>query len=123
MMAIYQVATIGIIGQYLMHYLELIKIKQAQKTTDVLTVTAILVLAVATSIDALAVGVTFSFLLAGSVAVAVIIIGLITFALSYAGFFVGRRFGHFFVPTEPDIYELGRDRCRLGAYPKPRLAS
>ncbi|MFC1676260.1 manganese efflux pump MntP family protein [Planctomycetota bacterium] len=75
---------------------ESFKIKQAQKTTDVLSAAAILVLAVATSIDALAVGVTFSFLLAGSLIIAVIIIGLITFVLSYAGFFIGKSFGHFF---------------------------
>lgn len=83
---------------------ESFKIKQAQKKTDVLSATAILVLAVATSIDALAVGVTFSFLLAGSLVVAVIIIGLITFVLSYAGFFIGKSFGHFF---ETGIEALG----------------
>lgn len=75
---------------------ESFKIKEAREQTDMLSTTAILVLALATSIDALAVGVTFSFLLAGSLAVAVIIIGLITFVLSYAGFYIGKSFGRFF---------------------------
>jgi len=75
---------------------ESFKIKQAQEQTDTLSAAVILVLALATSIDALAVGVTFSFLLPGSLAVAVIIIGLITFVLSYAGFCIGTSFGHFF---------------------------
>ena len=75
---------------------ESLKIKQAQKETVTLSAAMVLVLAVATSIDALAVGVTFSFLLASSLAIAVIIIGLITFCLSYMGFFIGKRCGHFF---------------------------
>ena len=63
-----------------------------------------LILAVATSIDAFAVGITFSFLLAGSLIIAVIIIGLITFVLSYAGFYIGKSLGHF---CESDIEALG----------------
>ena len=54
----------------------------------------LLVLAVATSIDALAVGVTFSVLeLAVSIAVAVILIGCTTFVISLAGVYVGNVFG------------------------------
>jgi len=75
---------------------ESFKIKHAQKQTDTLSAAMLLVLALATSIDALVVGITFSFLLAGSLATAVIIIGLVTFVLSYAGFYIGRSFGHFF---------------------------
>lgn len=75
---------------------ESFKIKHAQKQTGTLSATMLLVLALATSIDALAVGITFSFLLAGSLAIAIIIIGLITFVLSYAGFYIGKSFGHFF---------------------------
>ena len=75
---------------------ESFKIKHAQKKTDALSLTMLLVLAVATSIDALAVGITFSFLLADSLVVAIIIIGLITFVLSYVGFYIGKIFGHFF---------------------------
>lgn len=54
----------------------------------------LLVMAVATSIDALAVGVTFSMLeLAVSIAVAVILIGCTTFVISLAGVYVGNVFG------------------------------
>ena len=54
----------------------------------------LLVLAVATSIDALAVGGTFSMLeLAVSIAVAVILIGCTTFVISLAGVYVGNVFG------------------------------
>ena len=54
----------------------------------------LLVLAVATSIDALAVGVTFSVLeLAVSIVVAVILIGCTTFVISLAGVYVGNVFG------------------------------
>jgi len=57
---------------------------------------SLVMLSVATSIDALAVGITFSFLLAGSLATAIIIIGLITFVLSYLGVIIGKRLGRFF---------------------------
>jgi putative Mn2+ efflux pump MntP len=75
---------------------ESFKFKEPRRQTDTLSTAVVLLLALATSIDALAVGVTFSFLLAGSLAAAVIIIGLVTFVLSYAGFYIGKRFGHFF---------------------------
>jgi len=75
---------------------ESFKIRRAQQQADTLSTAMLLVLAFATSIDALAVGITFSFLLAGSLAIAVIIIGLITFVFSYSGFYIGKRFDHFF---------------------------
>jgi len=46
---------------------ESFKIKHAQKQTGTLSAAMLLVLAIATSIDALAVGITFSFLLAGAI--------------------------------------------------------
>lgn len=55
----------------------------------------LVVLSIATSIDALAVGITLS-LITHSIALAVILIGVITFALSYAGCEIGKRIGHFF---------------------------
>ena len=56
---------------------------------------ALLGLALATSIDALAVGLSLSFL---SVAIALpaIIIGTVTFLLSFSGVFVGHKFGRLF---------------------------
>ena len=49
-------------------------------------------LAVATSIDALAVGITFAFL-GVNIALAVVLIGVTTFALSLAGVVIGNQFG------------------------------
>lgn len=53
------------------------------------------VLAIATSIDALAVGLTFS-LLALSIIGPVLVIGLVTFFMSVAGVKIGSAGGHFF---------------------------
>jgi manganese efflux pump family protein len=54
-----------------------------------------LFLSVATSIDALAVGLSFAFLEI-SIVTPVIIIGVVTFVLSFIGVFVGNTIGHFF---------------------------
>ena len=74
---------------------ESFKIKPAKQNFDPSNILILLVLSVATSIDALAIGVTLS-LITTSVTTAVIIIGMITFVLSYIGVFIGRKFGHFF---------------------------
>ncbi|MBL7153943.1 MAG: manganese efflux pump [Phycisphaerae bacterium] len=71
------------------------KIKKAEKKFDPTSLITLLALAVATSIDALAVGITLS-LIATSIILAVIIIGMVTFALSYLGVWIGKKFGHFF---------------------------
>ncbi|MBQ2576027.1 MAG: manganese efflux pump [Lachnospiraceae bacterium] len=52
-----------------------------------------LMLAIATSIDALAVGVTFSFEPQTNIWIAISIIGIITFFISGAGVFIGNIFG------------------------------
>ena len=59
---------------------------------DSLNIKELLVLAVATSIDALAVGITFAFLQV-SIIPAVSLIGAITFVLSAAGVCIGHEFG------------------------------
>jgi putative Mn2+ efflux pump MntP len=74
---------------------ESFKIKSVEENPDPSNILVLLLLSVATSIDALVVGITLS-LVARSIAVAAIIIGLITFVLSYLGVFIGKRFGHFF---------------------------
>lgn len=58
-----------------------------------LTVRELLVLALATSIDALAVGVSFAFLDI-AIWVAVLVIGVTTFALSFAAVLIGHRIGN-----------------------------
>ncbi len=73
---------------------ESFQIKSAHQNFDVSNLLVLLVLSVATSIDALAVGVTLS-LLRISLVTAVTVIGLVTFVLSYLGTYIGNRFGHF----------------------------
>lgn len=51
-----------------------------------------IVLAIATSIDALAIGITFAFLQT-NISLAVLIIGVVTFALSLLGVKIGNKFG------------------------------
>jgi putative Mn2+ efflux pump MntP len=82
---------------------ESFKIAPDGKSFNPENILVLLVLSVATSIDALAVGITLSFLQV-SIAVAVVIIGLVTFVLSYLGVLIGKRFGHFF---ENKIEALG----------------
>lgn len=55
----------------------------------------LLILAVATSIDALSAGLSFSFLKV-DILLPIIIISLITFSLSLAGIYIGRSVEHFF---------------------------
>jgi manganese efflux pump family protein len=73
---------------------EAFEIESAEKNLDPSNLLILLTLSVATSIDALAVGFTLS-LLVRSLAFTVSVIGLITFALSYLGVSIGKRFGHF----------------------------
>ncbi|NCD06923.1 MAG: manganese efflux pump [Spirochaetia bacterium] len=53
----------------------------------------ILILSVATSIDALAVGVTLSFIQTTNIIQAIIVIGLITLIISFIGVKIGHKFG------------------------------
>lgn len=55
----------------------------------------LLLLSIATSIDALAVGLSFAFLKI-SIATPIIAIGIVTFMLSFLGVLVGNKLGHFF---------------------------
>lgn len=70
---------------------------------DSLNYSMLFILAVATSIDALAVGITFSFLKTPILEPA-IIIGGITFLMSFCGAILGYRIGHFF---ENEVEILG----------------
>ncbi|MBP7053204.1 MAG: manganese efflux pump [Phycisphaerae bacterium] len=74
---------------------EAFRIEAVEKNRDPSDLAVLLALSVATSIDALAVGITLS-LLTTSILLAVTIIGVVTFGLSYAGVYIGKRFGHFF---------------------------
>jgi len=74
---------------------ESFKIGPANENFNPSNIFVLLVLSFATSIDALAIGITIS-LLPVSIATAVITIGLVTFLLSYLGVFIGKKSGHFF---------------------------
>jgi len=74
---------------------ESLKIKEERKAMHPANWGLLLALAVATSIDALAVGITLS-LITHSIAEAIIIIGVVTFVLSCVGVYIGKWFGHFF---------------------------
>ncbi len=74
---------------------ESFKITKAEENFNPENILVLLALSVATSIDALVVGITLSFLRI-PIAIAVTIIGLVTFVLSYLGVLIGKRFGHFF---------------------------
>ena len=65
---------------------------EEEKVTDSVSWKAMLPLAVATSIDALATGITFAFL-DTNIWTSVLVIGAVTFLLSYAGVFLGRAAG------------------------------
>ena len=74
---------------------ESITVQSSEKEINPLNVYVLLVLSVATSIDALAVGVSFAFLKV-PIITPVIIIGTVTFSLSYLGVYLGDRIGSFF---------------------------
>ncbi|HHW48705.1 MAG TPA: manganese efflux pump [Clostridiaceae bacterium] len=66
--------------------------EECPKCTMLLDLKELVILAIATSIDALAVGITFAFLRV-IILPAIAIIGFITFAICFAGVVVGNRFG------------------------------
>jgi len=74
---------------------ESFKIEAAEKDRNPADLLILLALAVATSIDALAIGITLS-LITQAVITAALIIGLITFILSFLGVYIGKKTGHFF---------------------------
>ncbi len=71
---------------------EAITVKPHKREINSLNFSFILVLSIATSIDALAVGVSFA-LLGVSIILPIIVIGSVTFLLSFFGFVAGSRFG------------------------------
>ncbi len=84
---------LGFIGCKMIY--ESIRMQPGEARNNSMNLYVLLILSVATSIDALAVGISFAFLEI-SIVTPVIIIGVVTFLLSFFGVFVGSRFGHFF---------------------------
>ncbi len=82
---------LSFIGGKMIH--ESIK-NEPEKLINSLNMSVLLILSIATSIDALAVGLSLSFLKI-SIFTPALIIGVITFTFSFLGVFLGNRFGHF----------------------------
>lgn len=74
---------------------EAFQIEPIEKESNPLDIRILFALSLATSIDALATGVSFA-LLGMPVVLPVIVIGMVTFVLSFAGVWIGDRGGHFF---------------------------
>lgn len=69
--------------------------KDSKKMVSSSSFSVLIMLSIATSIEALAVGLSLSFLEV-SIITPAIIIGIITFSLSFLGVYIGKRFGGFF---------------------------
>lgn len=78
-------------------------IEEAEKKTNPFALRVLLVLSVATSLDALAAGLSFAFL-GVAITTPILIIGAVTFCMSFAGVALGARGGHLF---EKKIEVLG----------------
>ena len=74
---------------------ESFKLEPTENKIDPLNIYVLFILSIATSIDALAVGLSLSFLEVAIVLPA-IIIGIVTFLLSFLGVYIGNKVGHFF---------------------------
>ena len=74
---------------------EALKIEKKKEPDNPMNTWVLLMLAIATSIDALAVGLSFA-LLDLLIVTAAIIIGSMVIVLSLAGVFIGNKIGHFF---------------------------
>jgi putative Mn2+ efflux pump MntP len=71
------------------------KIEPKKTEAEIQSISVLLMLSIATSIDALAVGLSFAFLRV-AITIPIIVIGTVTFLLSFIGVFAGNRFGAFF---------------------------
>lgn len=86
-------ALLALIGGKMIY--EAFQIEDAEEPSNPFGFLVLTVLAVATSIDALAVGVTFA-MLKTAIVTPVLIIGGVTFVLCLGGVYIGEAFGHFF---------------------------
>lgn len=69
--------------------------RKLKKSTGLLNDYSLLLLSIATSIDAFVIGTSFS-LLNLSIIEPVFIVGVVAFLMSAVGFYIGKRIGHFF---------------------------
>lgn len=85
---------LGFIG-FKMIYEAIKEREEQEETVDPLNKKTLLFLAIATSIDALVVGVSFAFLDV-SIGSSILIIGIITFIICFIGVYLGKKFGQLF---------------------------
>jgi len=71
------------------------KTKETKQIVSSTSFKVLIMLSIATSIDALAVGLSLSFL-GTSITTPALIIGIITFSLSFSGIYLGKKFGNYF---------------------------
>lgn len=81
---------LGLVGGKMIYADMRAKVEEQPKSVMPQGVTTLLILAVATSIDALAVG--FSLTFVGSILLPVIVIGLVTFFLCFTGVYLGHKY-------------------------------
>jgi len=74
---------------------ESINLETVERQPKMLTAYVLLILSITTSIDALVVGVSFAFLQL-PIIILVVVIGIVTFLLSFLGVSFGNTLGHFF---------------------------
>ncbi len=86
-------AMLAIIGGKMIY--EATLLEEAEKSCDPRNLLLVFGLAIATSIDALAVGISFS-VLGISILSPVLIIGLVSFIAAYGGMYIGDKFGDIF---------------------------
>lgn len=85
------------IGAKMIYEAKFIKEESEEKKSDPTKLKILLLLAVATSIDALAVGLSMSLIMRfGNILASAGFIGLVTFVLCFIGVIVGDMMGHFF---------------------------
>lgn len=82
-----------LLGSIGVNMLKEVKSNQHNNFDDCVDIKTMIILAIATSIDALAVGITFAFLQV-NIAIAVMVIGIIAFLLSNVGVLIGNLFGN-----------------------------
>lgn len=74
---------------------ESFRIDAVEKKANPLDISVLFVLSIATSIDALAAGISFA-MLDVSIVAPILVIGLVTFSMSFIGVYIGNKSGHFF---------------------------
>lgn len=86
---------LGLIGARMIYESVRKEKRESEKETNLLSTHVLLVLSIATSIDAFAVGVSFAFL-GVFILNPIVVIGTVTFLLCFLGVFAGNRFGQIF---------------------------